>query len=80
VRGARTRSVQIVSQVAACSCRTGHLFVSTVVPLNTSPKSVVAPERHDHSGRFHVTFKFLKRAGYGRAKLDLLRTRILLKT
>ncbi|GAA3084615.1 hypothetical protein GCM10020000_83750 [Streptomyces olivoverticillatus] len=57
---------------------TGHFSVSTVVPLNTSPKSMVAPERHDHPGRFHVTFKLIKRQTYGRARHPLLRQRILL--
>jgi hypothetical protein len=48
------------------------------VPLKPSPKSVVAPSDHDHPGRFHVTFKMLKRQMYGRASPDLLRRRILL--
>jgi hypothetical protein len=74
------RSVQIVCQVAACSClpSSGHFSISTVVPLNTCPKFVVAPERHDHPGRFHVTFKMLKRQMFGRAGFALLRKRVLL--
>jgi hypothetical protein len=80
VRGARPRSIQICGHVAACSCRpnTGHFALSTTVPLKPSPKSVVAPREHHHPGRFHVTFKMLKRQMYGRAGPDLLRRRVLL--
>ena len=71
VLGARPRSVQICSHVAACSCRpnTGHFSLSTTVPLKPSPKSVVAPREHHHPGGFHVTFKMIKRQMYGRASL-----------
>jgi hypothetical protein len=48
------------------------------VALKRSPKSVVAPGRHDHPGRFHVTFKMLKRQMFGRAGFALLRKRVLL--
>ncbi|UQW99313.1 hypothetical protein [Streptomyces sp. RerS4] len=67
---------------AACSYRpsTAHFSISTVVPLNTSPKSVVAPVRPDHFGRFHVTSKMLKRQMFGRAGFELLRKRVLLYT
>jgi hypothetical protein len=79
VPGARPRSVQICSHVAACSCRpiTGHFSLSTTVPLKPSPKSVVAPREHHHPGRFHVTFKMIKRQMYGRAGFDLLRKRVI---
>lgn len=30
-----------------------------------------------HPDRFHVTFKLIKRAMFGRAKFDLLRVRVL---
>jgi hypothetical protein len=68
------------SDDAACSCRpnTGHFSLSTTVPLKSSPKSVVAPREHHHPGRFHVSFKLLKRQMYGRATFPLLRKRILL--
>jgi hypothetical protein len=39
---------------------------------------VVAPREHHHPGRFHVTFKMLKRQMFGRAGFELLRHRILL--
>ncbi|MFD9565318.1 hypothetical protein [Streptomyces sp. NPDC059994] len=52
--------------------------VSTVVPLKPPPKSVVAPERRDHPGRFHVTFKMIKRQMFGRAGFALLHKRVLL--
>lgn len=48
------------------------------MPLKPSPKAVVAPESHDHPGRFHVTFKMLKRQMFGRAGFRLLRKRDLL--
>jgi len=80
VLGARPRSVQICSHVAACSCRpiTGHFSLSATVPLKPAPKSVVAPGEHHHPGRFHVTFKMIKRQMFGRASLPLLRKRVLL--
>jgi hypothetical protein len=48
------------------------------VPPKPSPKSVVAPREHHHPGRFHVTFKMIKRKMHGRANPDLLRRRVLL--
>jgi len=48
------------------------------VPPKPSPKSVVAPGEHHHPGRFHVTFKMIKRQMYGRAGFDLLRKRVIL--
>jgi len=80
VLGARPRSVQICSHIAACSCRpnTGHFSLSITVPLKPSPKSVVAPREHHHPGGFHVTFKMVKRQMFGRAGLPLLRKRVLL--
>jgi len=67
-------------QAGAISRRpnTGHFSLSTTVPLKPSPKSVAAPREHHHLGRFHVTFKMLKRQMYGRARPDLLRKRVLL--
>ena len=57
---------------------TGHFSLSTTVPPKPVLKSVVAPREYHHPGRFHVTFKMLKRQMYGRARFDLLRKRVLL--
>ena len=62
------------------SRRCGAGRVAGVFPLAfaPSPKSLVAPKGHHHPGRFHVTFKMLKRQLYGRGGPDLLRRRALL--
>ena len=77
--GARPRSHHTCSQPAARSWRpsTGHFSFSPTAPLKPSPKFVATPGRHDHPGRFHVTFKMLKHQMYGPAGFQLLRKRVL---